>query len=129
MYNQITVMGFVGVDPDLRYIQDGTPVANFTLAVNNRWTSAAGENMEETLWFRITTWRRQAEAVAEYVRKGQLVLVSGAVKPPFVWTDEAGQAQARLEVTAQLVKFLPGNQRTGESIEETEEVDSVAAEG
>ena len=121
MYNYVTVMGFVGNDPELRFTQDGTPVANFNLAINNRWTSATGDEMSETIWCRVTTWRRQAETVAEYVRKGNLILVSGQIKPPYAWVDEAGAPLARLEINAQLVKFLPGNQRAGEDIEDIDD--------
>ena len=90
-------------------------MANFSVAVNNRYTNAAGDNVEETIWFRITTWRRQAETCAEYVRKGNPVLVVGELKRPTIWHDKDGQAQATLEVTARSVRFLSSNQRTGES--------------
>ena len=87
-------------------------MANFNVAVNNRYTNAAGDNVEETFWFRITTWRRQAEACAEYVRKGNLVLVVGELKQPTIWHDKDGQAQATLDLTARSVRFLSSNQRT-----------------
>ena len=112
MYQQITVVGYAGEDPVMRYTQEGVPVANFNVAVNNRYTNAAGDNVEETTWFRITTWRRQAETCAEYVRKGQLVLVVGELKRPTIWHDKDDQAQATLEVNARTVRFLSSNQRT-----------------
>ena len=112
MYQQITLVGYVGNDPEMRYAQEGVPVTNFNVAVNNRYTNAAGDNVEETTWFRITTWRRQAETCAEYVRKGQLVLVVGELKRPTIWHDKDDQAQATLEVTARTVRFLSSNQRT-----------------
>ena len=112
MYQQITLVGYVGNDPEMRYAQEGVPVTNFNVAVNNRYTNAAGDNVEETTWFRITTWRRQAETCAEYVRKGQLVLVVGELKRPTIWHDKDDQAQATLEVNARTVRFLSSNQRT-----------------
>ena len=121
MYQQITVVGHVGDEPAMRYTQEGAPVTNFNVAVNNRYTNAAGENIEETIWFRITTWRRQAETCAEYVRKGNLVLVVGELKRPTIWHDKEGQAQATLEITARSVRFLSSNQRTGEPDAITEE--------
>lgn len=121
MYQQITVVGYAGEDPVMRYTQEGVPVANFNVAVNNRYTNAAGDNVEETFWFRITTWRRQAEACAEYVRKGQLVLVVGELKQPTIWHDKDDQAQATLEVTARTVRFLSSNQRTDDPDARTDE--------
>ena len=129
MFHQITLVGYVGNDAEMRYTKDGMPVANFNVAVNNRWTNAAGASIEETVWFRITTWRRQAEIVSEYVHKGQLVLVVGELKLPHTWVDQEGQAQATLEVTARAVKFLPGNPRAGEPQDViAADDDSVAAE-
>ena len=129
MFHQITLVGYVGNDAEMRYTQDGVPVTNFNVAVNQRYTNAAGEPVEETVWFRITTWRRQAETCSEYVRKGQLVLVVGELKAPHAWIDQEGQAQARLEVTARRVTFLPGGQRTGEPDAVTEaDDDGVVAE-
>ena len=121
MYQQITVVGHAGEDPVMRYTQEGVPVTNFNVAVNNRYTNAAGENVAETLWFRITTWHRQAETVSEYVRKGNLVLVVGELKRPTIWHDKEGQAQVTLDLTARSVRFLSSNQRTGEPDAITEE--------
>ena len=123
MYQQTTLVGYVGNEPTMRYTQDGLPVTNFNVAVNNRYTTAAGESMEETIWYRITTWRRQAETCADYVHPGQLVLVVGVLKPPHVWIDDEGQAQATLELTARLVKFLSRHPQSDEVEEAIDIID------
>ncbi len=111
MFQQITYVGYVGNEPVMRYTQDGVPVTNFNVAVNNRYTNAADESVEETMWFRTTTWRRLAETCAEFVSKGQLILVVGEMKLPHTWINQEGQAQATLEVTARTVRFLSGTQQ------------------
>ncbi|MGD2142992.1 MAG: single-stranded DNA-binding protein [Anaerolineae bacterium] len=112
MYQKLTVVGNLGQDPEMRYTPDGTPVTNFSVATNRRWTNADGSPGEETVWFRITAWRRLAEVCNEYLEKGRQVLVEGRVRPdpetggPRVWTGRDGQTRASYEVTAQTVKFL-----------------------
>lgn len=129
MYQQLTLLGFTGNDASMRYTPSGTAVANFSLAVNNRYTNAAGEPVDEVTWFRITTWNRMAETAGEYIRKGQFLLIVGALKPPHTWIDDQGQAQASLEVTARTIRFLPGGQRNDKATDGMEIVDDgVAAE-
>jgi len=112
MYQRLTIIGNLGQDPEMRYMSDGTPVTNFSVATNRRWTSADGSQGEETVWFRVTAWRRLAEVCNEYLEKGRQVLVEGRLRPdsetggPRVWTDRNGNPRASFEITAQTVKFL-----------------------
>lgn len=112
MYQRLTIVGNLGQDPDLRYTSDGTPVASFSVATNRKWTNRDGSPGEETVWFRISAWRRMAEVCAEYLEKGRQVLVEGRLNPdpetggPRIWTDRNGNPRASFEVTAQTVKFL-----------------------
>ena len=71
--NKIMLIGNVGADPELRYTPNGAPVAEFTMAVNRRYTTGDGEQKEETEWFRIVTWNKNAENVNQYLTKGQKV--------------------------------------------------------
>lgn len=112
MYQRLTIIGNLGQDPEMRYTSDGTPVTNFSVATNRRWTNADGSQGEETVWFRVTAWRRLAEVCNEYLEKGRQVLVEGRLRPdpesggPRTWTGRDGQTRASFEVTAQTVKFL-----------------------
>ena len=106
MYQQITLVGNLGTDPELRYTPSGVPVANFSLAVNKRWTGQDGQRQEKTTWFRVTTWRKQAEICAQHLSKGRQVLVVGEVDEARPWTDNEGNQRASLEVTAHNVTFL-----------------------
>ncbi len=105
MYQQITIVGNVGSDPELRYTQGGVAVTDFSVAVNKRYSTSGGEQREETTWFRVTVWRRQAETVAQYLKKGRQVLVVGEASVS-AYTNRAGEAAASLEITANLVKFI-----------------------
>lgn len=107
--NQLTIVGNLGGDPEMRYLDDGTAVTTFSVAVNRRWTDReSGESREKTWWFRVTAWRRQAEVCAEYLQKGKQVLVQGEVSAS-AYTADSGESRASLEVTARNVRFLGPN--------------------
>lgn len=105
MYQQITLIGNLGNDPDLRHTAGGVPVASFSLAVSRKWTKD-GQEQEKTTWFRVSVWNEQANAVHKYLSKGRQVMVVGEIEEPRVFTDKSGNARASLEVKAQNVKFL-----------------------
>ena len=111
MYAKLIIVGNLGGDPEMRYTPDGTPVTNFSVAVNRRWNNADGSQGEETLWFRCTAWRKTAEVVNQYLAKGRQVLVEGRLRPdenggPRVFTRNDGSAGAAYEVTVETIKFL-----------------------
>jgi single-strand DNA-binding protein len=113
MYHKVMIVGNLGRDPEMRYTPDGTPVTNFSVATNRRWTGGDGQQKEETVWFRVTAWRRTAEVCNQYLQKGSQVFIEGQLKPdenggPQIWTGNDGIARASFEVTALTVKFLGG---------------------
>jgi single-strand DNA-binding protein len=113
MYHKLIIVGNLGRDPEMRYTPDGTPVTTFSVATNRRWTGSDGQQQEETVWFRVTAWRRLAEVCNQYLQKGRQVLIEGRLRPdenggPRVWTGNDGVARASYEVTAETVKFLGG---------------------
>jgi single-strand DNA-binding protein len=106
MFQQTIVVGNLGGDPEMRYLEDGTPVTTFSVATNRRWTDReTGEKREKTTWFRVTAWRRQAEVCNEYLAKGRQVMVVGEVSSS-AWIDQEGEPRSSLELTARNVKFL-----------------------
>ena len=116
MYQQITLVGNLGQDPEMRYTPSGVPVTSFSVAVNKRWTNQEGQQQDKTTWFRVTTWRKQAEVVSQYLTKGSRVLVVGEVDEARPWTDRDGNNRASLEVTANQVRFMSGrDENTGGS--------------
>ena len=121
MYQQVTLVGNLGNDPEMRYTPSGVPVASFRLAVNKSWTSQDGQRHDKTTWFRVTTWRKTAEIVNQHLAKGRQVMVLGEVDEPRAYTDRDGNLRASLEVTGQIVKFL--GQRVGDLVDQ--ETDSA----
>jgi len=106
MYELTLIVGRVGRDPELRMTPHGLPVTNFSVAVNHRYTDPQGQLQERVKWYRITAWRKLAEACAQYVKKGQRILVEGEVDAA-AWVDSKdGSARAALELTATTVRFL-----------------------
>lgn len=111
-YQSITIVGNVGRDPEMRYIGNGTPTTAFSVATSRKYTASSGEQVEETVWFRVTTWGKQAEICNQYLKKGSKVLVEGRMTPdketggPRVWNATDGTPRASFEVTANTVRFL-----------------------
>ncbi|MEE8391806.1 MAG: single-stranded DNA-binding protein [Anaerolineae bacterium] len=118
MYQKIIIAGHLGQDPEMRYTQDGTPVTNFSVATNRKWARQDGTQMDETIWFRVSAWRRLAETCNEYLKKGRPVLVEGRLQAdengnPRTFTRNDGSPGASFEITAQTVKFLGGRGDAG----------------
>jgi len=118
MFNQITLIGNVGQDPEVRRIgADETPVANFSLATSERWKDREGNQMESTEWHNIVAWRRLAEIVESYIHKGSKLFVQGKVKTRS-WEDEAGNTKYRTEVYADIIKMVGGKSEGSTAREE-----------
>ena len=119
MYQKIVIVGNLGRDPEMRYTPDGTPVTNFSVATNRKWSGSDGQQREETVWFRVTAWRRTAETCNQYLKKGRQVLVEGRLTPdpqtgsPRVYQRNDGSYGAQFEINALTVRFLSGRAEGG----------------
>ncbi len=107
-YQQIIIVGNVGRDPELRYVGSGIAVTDFSLAVTRRRTDQDGNRQETTTWWKVTCWRKTAEIVAQYVRKGRQVLVVASQVEAESFQGRDGQARVQLKVTADDVRLLGG---------------------
>jgi single-strand DNA-binding protein len=119
MYQRIVLVGNLGRNPEMRYTPNGTPVTSFSVATNRKYTGSDGQLKDETLWFRISVWGKQAETCNQYLTKGQKVLVEGSLVGdesggPRVWTGQDGKPRASFEVRAQTVRFLGRREGGGE---------------
>ncbi|NLF64674.1 MAG: single-stranded DNA-binding protein [Chloroflexi bacterium] len=115
MYQKIIIVGNLGRDPEMRYMPDGTAVTNLNVATNRRWNDPrSGEAREETTWFRVAVWGKQAETVNQYLSKGSQVLVEGRLETdpqtggPRIFTRQDGTAGASYEIRAFQVRFIGG---------------------
>jgi single-strand DNA-binding protein len=112
MYQNLIIVGNLGRDPEMRYTPSGQAVTNFNLATNRKYTTSDGNQVEETTWFRVSTWGKTAEVCNQYLKKGSKVLVEGRLNPdpdtggPRLWTRQDGTSAASFEITANQVRFL-----------------------
>jgi single-strand DNA-binding protein len=103
--NKVILIGHVGRAPEIRYTQGGAPVANFSLATNENWTSNTGERQERTEWHRIVAWRKLAEICQEYVQKGSLLYVEGKLQTRN-YEDRDGVKRYITEIQANNIALL-----------------------
>lgn len=102
--NKVILVGHLGADPDLRYTQNETAVANISLATTERWTKD-GERQERTEWHRVVCWGRLAEIAGEYLKKGSQVYFEGKLQTR-KWQTDDGQERYTTEVVADELKML-----------------------
>jgi single-strand DNA-binding protein len=104
-FNKITIVGYLGRDPELRYTPQGTALCKMSIATTEKRKSVTGEPEEHTTWFRVTAWGRQAELANEYLAKGRQVYVEGRLRLE-EYTDREGQKRFSAEVSATEIQFL-----------------------
>lgn len=103
--NKIIIVGNLGKDPEMRFTPGGNPVTSFSVATNQRYTTSAGEQREETEWFTVVTWNKLAEQCNQYLSKGRLVYVEGRLHSR-TWDGQDGQKHFVNEIIASTVRFL-----------------------
>src|SRR5215471_15630244 len=104
-FNKITIVGYLGRDPELRYTPQGTALCKMSIATTEKRKNVAGEMEEHTTWFRVTAWGRQAELANEYLAKGRQVYIEGRLRLE-EYTDREGQKRYSAEVSATEIQFL-----------------------
>jgi len=106
MINKVILVGRLGKDPESRSTPNGTSVAKFTMATDERFTDKSGEKQERTEWHDIEAWDRLAEICGQYLRKGSLVYIEGTLRTD-TWDDkETGQKRSRKKIVAREMKML-----------------------
>jgi single-strand DNA-binding protein len=130
-FHTIILIGNLGRDPEMRYTPSGQPVTSFSVASNRSYTGSDGQKVDETIWFRVTAWGKQAETCNQFLHKGSKVLVEGRLVPdknggPRIWQKQDGTSGASFEVNASTVRFLStkGEGSMGEAV-----MDGVGGDG
>ncbi|MBN1950562.1 MAG: single-stranded DNA-binding protein [Bacteroidales bacterium] len=103
--NKAILVGFVGNDPEIRYLDSGTPVANFRLATTENYTNKGGEKVSQTEWHNVVLWRGLAEIAEKYVKKGSQVYIEGRIKTR-AWDDRDGNKRYTTEIVADVMNLL-----------------------
>jgi single-strand DNA-binding protein len=116
MYQSITLVGNLGRDPEMRYTPSGTPVTSMNVATNRKYTGSDGQVVKETTWFRVSVFGKQAEACAQYLKKGSTVLVEGRLQSdlktggPKTFNKQDGSLGTSFEIAANTVRFMSGRE-------------------
>lgn len=104
--NKAIIVGRLGQDPEIRYMPDGTPVANFSVATSESWIDkTTGEKKERTEWHRIVAWRKLAEICAQYLSKGKQVYIEGRIQTE-EWLDKEGNKRYTTKIIASTMQML-----------------------
>ena len=103
--NKVLLIGNLTRAPELRYTPSGMAVSDLRLAVNNNYTTRAGEKREETCFLTVVVWGKQAETCSEYLDKGSPVMVEGRLQTRD-WETKDGQKRNVVEVVAERVQFM-----------------------
>lgn len=112
--NKVQIIGFLGKDPETRYLPNGDAVTNISVATSEKWKDkTTGEDKEQTEWFRVTLWRRLGEIAGEYLKKGSQVYIEGKLHTR-EWTDKENIKRYTTEVTADQMVMLGGKNEGGE---------------
>ena len=107
--NRVQLIGRLGKDPESRFTPTGKKVAQFSLAVSNRWKSADGETKEATEWINIEAWGRLAEICQQFLHKGSLVYLEGRLKTD-KYEDKGGETKYFTKVIASMMQMLDKKQ-------------------
>lgn len=126
-FNKITIVGYLGRDPELRYTPQGTAVCKLSVATTERRRAASGDTEEHTTWFRVTVWGRQAELANEYLGKGRQVYIEGRLRLE-EYADREGNPRISPEVNATDIQFLGQRGDAMEQIDGAEKKVEMEAE-
>ncbi len=121
MSNNVTLIGNLVDDPELRFTPSGVALAKIRLAVNRRWRGQDGEWQEDTSFFNGTVWREQAETVAESLQKGARVIVSGRLEQRS-WETQEGDKRSVVEI--QIDEIGPSLRWATATVNKTQRSDS-----
>lgn len=109
MVNKVTLVGNLGRDPDLRRLENGTPVARVSVATTESYKDRDGQWHEQVEWHDIVLWRQMAERAEQQLRKGMMVYVEGKLSHK-TWQDKEGTTRKTTEVVVGFLRILKGRE-------------------
>ena len=118
MWHTIIIVGNLGRDPEMRFTPNGQAVTSFSVATSRQYTANNGQQVKETVWFRVSAWGKLAETCNQYLKKGSKVLVEGRLTAdpntgnPRFYNRNDGTAGTSFEVSASTVRFLSSRSDT-----------------
>lgn len=104
-FNKIIIVGHLGRDPELRYTPQGTAVCDLNVATTEKRKDQSGEAQDQTTWFRVSVWGKQAEVANQYLQKGRQVYLEGRLRQE-EYTDRDGNRRTSLRVHCTDMQFI-----------------------
>ena len=120
--NKVILVGNLGKDPQVRYLDNGVAVANFSLATTESYKNKEGERVSQTEWHNVVLWRGLAEVAEKYLKKGASVYVEGKIKTR-KWEDKEGNTRYNTEILADNMTMLGGRPNSNEKNEDSSQLD------
>ena len=120
--NKVILIGNLGKDPEVRYLDNGVAVANLSLATSENYKNKEGEKVTQTEWHDIVLWRGLAEVAEKYLKKGSSVYIEGKLRTN-KWVDKDENTRYKTEVLADKLTMLGRSQNQEQSSESTSEDD------
>ena len=105
--NKVILIGNLGSDPEVRYLESGSAVAKFNIATTESYTNKNGERVDNTEWHRIELWEGLAKVAEKYLKKGNQVYIEGRIRTDN-WTDKEGQQRSGVTIRANSMTLLGG---------------------
>lgn len=119
--NKVMLIGRLGKDPEIRYTQSGSAVANFSVATSEGWTDKQGLRQEKTEWHDVVAWNKLADVVQNYLKRGSQVYVEGRLQSRS-WDDaQSGQKRYKTEINAVTIQMLGARSPSGTSLDMPEQ--------
>lgn len=113
MINKVILIGNLGKDPEVKHLDGGSSVANFSLATSERYTNKQGEKVETTDWHNLELWGKQAEIAEKYLKKGSQIYVEGKLKTDSYEKDGVKQYRTKVRVLSFTMLGKGGGAATG----------------
>lgn len=124
--NKVILLGNLGKDPEVRYLDNGVAVANFSLATSENYKNKQGERVSQTEWHNVVFWRGLAEVAEKYLKKGDSIYLEGKIRTR-KWEDKEGNIRYSTEVLADNMTMLgKKNSQVSDSQELTSNEKSVS---
>lgn len=111
--NRVTLIGHLGKDPELNYLEGNITVAKFSLATTESYKDKAGNRIDNTEWHNIVLWRGQADNAGKYLKKGSLIFLEGRIKSRS-WTDKENVKRYATDIVGE--RFMMLDRKEGGSV-------------
>ena len=112
--NKVILVGNLGKDPEVKYLDNGVAVANFSLATTENYKNKQGERVSQTEWHNIVLWRGLAEVAEKYLKKGSSIYIEGKIKNR-KWEDKDGNTRYNTEILGDNMTMLGTKPSTEET--------------